>query len=103
MAARNAVGPMLRARQRARLAAFAHWAEQFGMPLTTSESWASWYYYDSPDLDWSWLLEWAEHSVEDAVEFRMWGWTPHNYCHPTFKNWQDVRWHRRLTDRFLKS
>ena len=103
LAARNAVGPMLRARQRSRLAAFAHWAEQYGMPLTTSESWASWYYFDSPDLDWSWLLEWAEHSVEDAVEFRMWGWTPHNYCHPTFKNWQDVRWHRRLTDRFLKS
>jgi hypothetical protein len=102
-AARNAVAPMLRANQRSKLAAFSAWAEQKGMPLTTSESWSSWYYYDSPQLDWSWLLEWAEWSVEDAIEYRMWGWTPHNYCQPQFVNWQDVRWHRRLTDRFLRS
>lgn len=102
-AARNAVAPMLRAAQRSKLASFAAWAEQKGMPLTTSESWSSWYYYDSPDLDWGWLLEWAEWSVEDAIEFKMWGWTPHNYCQPQFVNWQDARWHRRLTDRFLRS
>lgn len=101
--ARDAVAPMLRAAQRSKLAAFAAWAEQKGMPLTTSESWSSWYYNDSPDLDWDWLLEWAEWSVEDALEYRMWGWTPHNYCQPQLKNWQDLRWHRRLTDRFLRS
>lgn len=103
MKAQKAVAPMLRATQRAKLASFAAWAEQKGMPLTTSEAWASWYYYDSPDLDWSWLLEWAEWSVEDAIEYRMWGWTPHNYCQPQFANWKDARWHRRLTDRFLSS
>ncbi|RPJ39285.1 MAG: hypothetical protein EHM21_15850, partial [Chloroflexi bacterium] len=102
-AARNAVAPMLRAAQRSKLAAFAAWANQKGMPLTTSESWSSWYYYDSPDLDWGWLLEWAEWSVEDAIEYKMWGWTPHNYCQPQFANWKDARWHRRLTDRFLRS
>ena len=103
MATQRAVGPMMRASQRAKLANFAAWAEQKGMPLTTSESWASWYYYDSPDLDWGWLLDWAEWSVEDAIEYKMWGWTPHNYCQPQFKNWADDRWHRRLTDRFLRS
>jgi hypothetical protein len=102
-AARGAVAPMLRAAQRTKLAAFASWAAQHGMPLTTSESWSSWYYYDSPDLDWDWLLEWSEWSVEDAIEYKMWGWTPHNYCQPQFANWQDARWHRRLTDRFLRS
>jgi hypothetical protein len=56
-AARHAVAPMLRAAQRSQLAAFAAWAEQKSMPLTTSESWASWSYYDSPDLDWQLLLE----------------------------------------------
>jgi hypothetical protein len=101
--AQGAVAPMLRAAQRAKLASFAAWSEQKGMPLTTSESWASWYYYDSPDLDWGWLLEWAEWSVEDAIDYRMWGWTPHNYCQPQFENWKDVRWHRRLTERFLGS
>ncbi len=102
-AARDTVAPMLRAAQRSKLASFAAWSEEHGMPLTTSESWASWYYYDSPGLDWGWLLEWAEWSVEDAIEYRMWGWTPHNYCQPQLKNWQDVRWHQRLTDRFLRS
>lgn len=102
-ATRNAIAPMLRAAQRARLAAFAGWAAQKGMPLTTSESWSTWYYTDSPDLDWSWLLEWAEWSVEDALEYQMWGWTPHNYCQPQLANWKDARWHRRLTDRFIRS
>jgi hypothetical protein len=99
----RAIAPMLRAAQRAKLAQFAAWSVQYGMPLTTSESWASWYYFDSPDLDWRWLLDWAEWSVEDAIEYQMWGWTPHNYCQPQFRNWQDVGWHRRLTERFLQS
>lgn len=98
-----AVGPMLRARQRAILSAFAGWSARQGMPLTTSESWSTWYYIDSPELDWGWLLDWAEWSVEDAIEYQMWGWTPHNYVQPQFENWKDVRWHRRLTERFLNS
>lgn len=102
-AAHRAVAPMLRARQRDKVAQFAAWAEQQGMPLTTSESWASWFYFDHKDLDWGWLLDWAEWSVEDAIDFRMWGWTPHNYGQPQFANWNDVKWHQRLTERFLKS
>jgi hypothetical protein len=98
----RAVAPMLRARQRQKLSAFAAWAVQRGMPLTTTESWASWYYFDSPNLDWGWLLDWAAWSVEDALEFGMWGWTPHNYCQPHFVNWRDVRWHQKLTGRFLR-
>jgi hypothetical protein len=101
--AHSAMAPMFRARQRNKLAHFAAWSEQAGMPLTTSESWASWYYADHADLDWSWLLDWAEWSVEDAIELGMWGWTPHNYCQPQFTSWQDANWHRRLTDRFLRS
>lgn len=98
-----AIAPMLRSRQRAKLAQFAAWASHRGMPLTTSESWASWYMFDAPEMDWGWLLDWAEWSVEDAIEFGMWGWTPHNYVAPQFKNWDDVRWHQRLTERFLRS
>ena len=94
---------MFRARQRAKLGAFAELSQRRGIPLLTTESWACWYYIDSPDLDWGWLLEWAEWSVEDAIEYRMWGWTPHNYCQPQFTNWKDAAWHRRLTDRFLRS
>jgi hypothetical protein len=99
----RAIAPMLRARQRHKLALFAAWAQQRGMPLTTSESWASWYYLDSPKLDWGWLLDWAEWSVADASEYRMWGWTPHNYVQPQFANWQDAAWHQKLTGKFLRS
>ncbi len=99
----KAMAPMYRARQRRKLSAFAAWSEESGIPLVTTESWASWYYLDHPDLDWAWLLDWSEWSVEDAIGFKMWGWTPHNYCQPQFKNWKDVKWHQRLTDRFLRS
>lgn len=101
MKTHQSMAPMLRARQRAKLAAFTRWAEREGMPLTTSESWASWFYIDSPALDWGWLLDWASWSVEDALDYQMWGWTPHNYCQPQFKNWQDVAWHQKLTSQFL--
>lgn len=98
----SAIAPMIRANQRSKVAQFSAWANQYGMPLTTTESWASWFMLDTPDLDWSWLLDWAEWSVDDALDYGMWGWTPHNYCQPQFKNWRDVRWHQRLTERFLK-
>ncbi len=101
--AHAAIAPMLRQRQRAKLGQFAAWATERGAPLTTSESWAAWYMFDSPNLDWKWLLEWSEWSVEDAIDHRMWGWTPHNYVQPQFANWRDVKWHQRLTSRFLNS
>jgi len=101
--AHASIAPMLRARQRSKLADFAASAHRRGAPLTTSESWSSWYMYDTPEMDWAWLLEWAEWSVEDAIEFGMWGWTPHNYVQPQFANWNDLRWHQRLTHRFLHS
>lgn len=101
--AHRAGAALYRARQRAKVAAFAGMGQQRGIPLLTTESWASWYYIDSPHLDWGWLLEWAAWSVEDAIDFGMWGWTPHNYAQPQFENWKSVEWHRRLTDRFLNS
>ncbi|MCE5277933.1 MAG: cellulase-like family protein [Planctomycetaceae bacterium] len=99
----KAAAAMYRARQRAKVGEFAAMSDARGIPLLTTESWAAWYCIDSPQMDWSWLLEWAEWSVEDAIDYRMWGWTPHNYVQPQFENWKDVRWHQRLTDRFLRS
>jgi len=98
-----AMAPMLRANQRFKMREFAGWAARHGAPLTTSEAWASWYYFDDPRLDWKWLLDWAAWSVEDAIDFKFWGWTPHNYAQPQFANWKDVNWHRALNERFLQS
>lgn len=99
----TAMAPMLRARQRFKMAEFAAWASRRGAPLTTSEGFATWYYIDHPDLDWGWLLDWAKGSLEDAIDCKFWGWTPHNYVQPQFKNWQDAAWHRSLNERFLAS
>jgi Sugar-binding cellulase-like len=98
-----AMAPMLRGRQRFKMGEFAAWAARRGSPLTTSEAWASWYYFDDPHLNWQWLLDWAAWSVEDAIAWNFWGWTPHNYVQPQFANWQDVNWHRALNERFLQS
>lgn len=98
-----AMAPMLRARQRFKMKEFSEWAARRGAPLTTSEAWATWFYIDDPRLDWGWLLDWAAWSVEDAITYKFWGWTPHNYAQPQFANWKDVKWHRTLNERFLKS
>lgn len=103
MKTHHAVMPMLFQKQQQRLANFSTWAESNGMPLTTSESWSTWYYIDHPELNWDWLLEWAELTVAGAIAHNMWGWTPHNYAQPQFENWNDVTWHRKLTDKFLRS
>lgn len=99
----TAIAPMLRARQRFKASEFAAWAARRGSPLTTSESWASWYYFDDPKLDWGWLLDWAKWSVDDAIDCKFWGWTPFNYAQPQFAIWKDARWHRTLNEYFLKS
>lgn len=99
----KAMAPMLRARQRFKMKEFADWAARRGSPLTTSEAWSTWFYIDNPQLDWSWLLDWSAWTVEDAIDYNFWGWTPHNYVQPQFKNWSDVKWLRSLNERFLSS
>ena len=99
----NSVMPMLFQRQQQKLANFSAWSQTMGMPLTTSESWAAWYYFDHKNLDWDWLLSWAEMTVEGAINHKMWGWTPHNYVQPQFENWKNVNWHRKLNNKFLNS
>jgi hypothetical protein len=98
-----AMAPMLRARQRFKMGEFAGWARRRGAALTTSEGWSSWYYIDDPALDWGWLLDWSKWTVDDAIDYKFWGWTPHNYAQPQFANWKDVKWHRTMSERFLRS
>ncbi len=98
-----AMAPMLRAHQRFKMGEFASWAAELGSPLTTSEAWSSWYYFDSPHLDWRWLLDWSAWSVGDAIACKFWGWTPFNYAQPQFAVWKDINWHRALNERFLQS
>ncbi len=97
----KAIGPMMHAYQRNRIRQFAEWSQTAGLPLTCTEGWSSWFYVDHPDLDWGWLLDYSERAIDDAIEYGFWGVTPHNYAQPHFANWKDVRYHRRINDKFL--
>lgn len=100
-AAYREVGPMLLARQYALMAQFAAWSAETGMPLVCTEGWSSWFYFDHPDLDWSWLLDWSAEAMAAAGALGFWGVTTHNYAQPQFENWGDAGWHRRLNEAFL--
>lgn len=97
------MAPMLHAHQRFKMGEFATWAAELGSPLTTSEAWSSWYYIDSPHLNWRWLLDWSAWTVGDAIACKFWGWTPFNYAQPQFAVWKNIPWHRALNERFLQS
>ena len=95
--------PLFRARQRGLMSAFANWSCQRGMPLTTSEGWSAWYADNTPDYDYSPLIAWSEWALEDALEYKFWGWTPHSYIQPQYgRLWDDLAWHQAMTERFLK-
>ena len=98
----DAVGPMLRQKQRQQLKWGKEYSEKIGAPLVTTEAWASWFYVDHPDLKWEWLLDWCEAAIDDAIEFGLWGMTTNNYAEPHFELWKNIEWHRRLNEKFLR-
>lgn len=97
------VGPALLARQRAIMSQFASWSQEIGAPLVCTEGWSSWFYYDHPDLDWEWLLDWSAKAVQASGDLGFWGTTTHNYAQPQFANWADRDWHRTINEAFLNS
>lgn len=77
------------------------WANEIGVPLTTTEAWGPWWHMDHPDMEWQWLYDWCEYSMGLSGEYGFWGSTPWNYSHPYWENWANVDWYRRVNGRFL--
>ena len=96
------VRPMLFKEMVNRVKFASEWADEIAAPLTVTEAWGPWW-HGCPDLDWAWLRDWCEQSMQLAGEYGFWGATPWNYSHPYWKNWSDVAWYRRLNQRFLSS
>ena len=83
------------------------WVElgnRLGVPVYTTEAWASTNYYDLPSLDsggrtWEWIFDTA---TQAAAMAKQRGWTgicSSNFCEPIFPAfYDDVAWHRRITD-----
>lgn len=78
----------------------AKWSRHSGKPLVTTEGWAVVVYKDWPLLSWDWVKELCAFGVEQASDSGRWiGLSTSHFCGPQFVGmWQDIDWHRRLTD-----
>ena len=79
------------------------WADELGVPLTTSEAWGPWWHMDHPDLEWQWLYDWCEYGMGLSGDYGFWGSTPWNYAHPYWENWKNIEWYQRVNSNFLNS
>ena len=72
-----------------------------GLPLATTECWGITDYKDFPMLPWDWVRELCALGVETACQTGQWALiATSNFAAPQFCGmWQDVHWHRELTDR----
>lgn len=72
-----------------------------GLPLSTTEGWAIVSWKDRPGMDWSWVKELTAFGVDRALATGRWfSVCTSNFCAPQFPGmWDDVAWHRALTDR----
>ena len=83
---------------------YAHeWSEEIAAPLVTTEAWGPWWHMDHKDLDWQWLYDWCEQSMNLAPDYNFWGVTPWNFCHPYWDNWSNVDWYKKVNNSFLDS
>ncbi|MBI9104508.1 MAG: hypothetical protein JEY99_18985 [Spirochaetales bacterium] len=76
------------------------WSEQSGKPLITTECWGVVDYKDWPGLNWNWVKELCEFGTIEASRTGRWiSIATSNFCAPQFRGmWNDINWHKRLTD-----
>jgi hypothetical protein len=83
----------------------AAWSRACDKPLITTECWGPVDYKDWPGLDWGWVKQLCELGVETAATTGRWqALATSNFCGPQFRGmWDDLAWHRRLTDRIHRA
>jgi|AntDeeMetagen681_2_1112603.scaffolds.fasta_scaffold03731_2 hypothetical protein len=83
----------------AEIEAAAEWSRDVGLPLATTESWATIHFKDWPGLEWDWIKELCAVGTRKAAETGRWtALSTSNFCGPQFSGmWDDVEWHREQT------
>lgn len=78
----------------------AQWSRDSGLPLVTTEAWSLVNWKDGDGLDWDWIKDLNEVGIRAAVATQRWAsLTTSNFCGPQFRGmWEDVEWHRAMTD-----
>ena len=94
--------PMLKKDMINRMKFAKEWSEEIAAPLVTTEAWGPWWHMDNKYLDWQWLYDWCEESMSLASDNGFWGVTPWNYSHPYWENWKNIKWYKKVNERFLK-
>ena len=82
-----------------RLATISGMASLHQIPCGNTEGWGPIFWYDHPELDWKWVKEAAEVSIELALKHDNYKFLcTSNFTHPQFRGmWEDIKWHQKMT------
>ncbi|MCP4313396.1 MAG: hypothetical protein GY790_19230 [Bacteroidetes bacterium] len=84
-----------------RIAKASRIAREHNIVCGNTEGWGSINWWDHPELGWDWIKECAKISVDACLQHDNYKFIcTSNFTHPQFKGmWDDVSWHRTITDR----
>jgi hypothetical protein len=76
-------------------------AQKRGIVCGNTEGWGPIFWFDHPELDWSWVKESAETCIDLLQAYPDYKFIcTSNFTHPHFKGlWADVKWHKNITNK----
>jgi hypothetical protein len=82
----------------------ANTANSYNIVCGNTEGWGPITWFDHPDLDWNWVRQAAEICVDLALKHKNYKFIcTSNFTHPQFQGmWEEVNWHRKITDSIKK-
>lgn len=81
-----------------RIKNMAELGKKFGIPVGNTEGWGAVFWEDNPTIDWRFIKEAAEISVPFAVKHGYKFICTSNFTCPQFIGmWEDVKWHKKMT------
>ena len=74
-------------------------AGKYGIVCGNTEGWGPIFWFDHPELDWSWVKESGQICIELLQTYPNYKFIcTSNFTHPQFRGmWEDVKWHREMT------